>query len=102
MKTIRIRPLEKKAVGESKKKVRFEVSAEPGSQVYVAGTFNNWDPAKNPLKDNPDSGHYKAIISLPAGTHEYKFIVNGTWFSDPKCPDWIPDGCGSLNSVLHV
>lgn len=42
------------------------------------------------------------VISLPAGTHEYKFIVNGTWFSDPKCPDWIPDGCGSLNSVLHV
>ena len=84
------------------KKVPFEVSAKPGSQVFVAGTFNNWNPTSNPLKDNPDSGHYKAVLSLPKGTHEYKFIVNGVWAADPKCPDQAPDGCGSLNSVLHV
>ncbi len=93
---------EKKAANGGKKKVRFELAAEPGSQVYVAGTFNNWDAAKNPLKDNPDSGHFKAILSLPEGTHEYKFIVNGVWFSDPKCQDWVPDGCGAMNSVLKV
>ena len=93
---------EKKATGGNKKKVRFELSAEPGNLVYVAGTFNNWDPAANPLKDNPDSGHFKAVLSLPEGTYEYKFIVNGVWSSDPKCPDWVPDGCGSLNSVVKV
>jgi hypothetical protein len=33
------------------KKVLFELPAEPGSQVFVAGTFNNWNPTANPLKD---------------------------------------------------
>ena len=102
MKNSKNQTLEKKATGGHMRKVRFECSAEPGSQVYVAGTFNKWDPKANPLKDNPESGPYKALLSLPEGMHEYKFIVNGTWFSDPKCPDWVPDGCGSLNSVLHV
>jgi len=102
MKSIKRQTPENKATRESKKKVRFEVAAEPGSQVYVAGTFNDWSPTANPLKDNPDSGHFKTTLTLAGGTHEYKFIVNGLWMSDPKCPDWAPDGCGSLNSVLHV
>lgn len=82
--------------------VRFELSAGPGNQVFVAGTFNNWNPMANPMKDNPDSGHYKASVRIPAGTHEYKFVVNGIWTVDPKCEDWAPNGSGSLNSVLQV
>ena len=84
------------------KNVRFELSAEPGSLVFVAGTFNNWNPTANPLKDNPDSGHFKTAMRVPAGTHEYKFVVNGVWTADPKCADWVPNDSGSLNSVLHV
>ena len=87
---------------EAGKEVRFEVSAEPGSRVFVAGTFNNWSPTANPLKDNPDSGHYKAVVGLPKGRCEYKFVVNGIWTVDPKCADWVPNNYGSLNSVLNV
>ena len=85
-----------------RKKVRFKLSAEPKSQVFVAGTFNNWSPTANPLKDNLDRGYFKATLSLPRGTHEYKFVVNGVWRTDPKCREWILNGYGSLNSVLHV
>ena len=84
------------------KRVRFELSAKPGSRVFVAGTFNNWNPTANPLKDNPDSGHFKAALRVPAGAHEYKFVVNGVWTMDPKCVDWAPNGYGALNSVLYV
>ena len=84
------------------KRVQFALAAEPGSQVFVAGTFNNWSPTANPLKDNPGSGHCKATLVIPGGTHEYKFVVNGVWTIDPNCADWAPNGCGSLNSVLHV
>ena len=80
----------------------FQLSAEPGSQVFVAGTFNNWNPTANLLKDHRDRGHFKTAFSVPPGTHEYKFVVNGAWTADPKCPDWVPNDCGSLNSVLHV
>ena len=87
---------------ETARSVLFEIRAEPGSQVFVAGTFNSWDPTANPLKENPDSGHFKSTLRLPAGTHEYKFVVNGVWSADPKCHAWVPNGIGSLNSVLHV
>lgn len=84
------------------KRVRFELVAKPGSQVFVAGTFNDWNPTANPLKDNPDSGHFKAALRVPAGTHEYKFVVNGVWTMDPTCVDWAPNGYGALNSILYV
>ena len=84
------------------RRARFELSAEPGSQVFVAGTFNDWNPTANPLKDNPDSGHFKAALHVPTGTHEYKFVVNGVWTADPNCAAWALNGYGSLNSVLHA
>ena len=87
---------------KTRKRVRFEISVEPGQQVFVAGTFNNWNPTANPLKDNPGSGHCKVALLIPTGKHEYKFVVNGVWTLDPKCLDWVPNDHGSLNSVLHV
>jgi len=87
---------------EAGKNVRFELSAEPGSEVFVAGTFNKWNPTKNPLKDSQADGHYKAAMRVPIGTHEYKFVVDGVWAMDQKCTEWSPNGCGSLNSVLHA
>jgi 1,4-alpha-glucan branching enzyme len=84
------------------KRVRFELPAEPGSRVFVAGTFNDWSPTANPLKDNPGSGHCKATLSIPPGRHEYKFVVNGEWRVDPNCTAWAPNELGSLNSVILV
>ena len=84
------------------RRVRFKLSAEPGSQVFVAGTFNKWNPTKNPLNDKPDIGHFKAVLLVPTGTYEYKFVVNGIWTADPKCADGIQNAYGSQNSVFHV
>jgi len=89
----------KKSTG---KKVEFRLEAEAGSKVSVAGTFNNWDPDKNPMKGNPDSGHYKAVIVLAPGKHEYKFVVNGEWRVDPNCPELAVNDQGALNSVVCV
>ena len=91
-----------KLLSEGTKRVQFDLSVEPGKQVFVAGTFNNWNPTANPLKDNPGSGHCKATLRIPVGTHEYKFVVNGVWTVDPKCAERVPNAHGSLNSVLHV
>lgn len=82
------------------KKVTFELQAEAGSEVYVAGSFNNWDSRKNPL--TYENGAYTAVIQIPKGHYEYKFIVNGGWCADPRCPDWVPNGMGSFNSVIIV
>lgn len=82
--------------------VRFELSAAPGSDVFVAGTFNHWSPTANALTDNPDSGHFTTALRVPSGAHEYKFVVNGVWTVDPQCAERVENDCGSLNSVLRV
>jgi hypothetical protein len=84
------------------RKVRFDLSVEPGSQVFVAGTFNDWNPMVDQLKDNPGSGHCKATLRLPAGRHEYKFVVNGKWIADPNCSEFVMNEFGTLNSVMEV
>lgn len=92
----------KKAESKKGKTVNFELKTEPGCEVFVAGGFNNWDPKKHPLRDNPDSGHYKTSLVLQPGKHEYKFVVNGEWRLDPNCPDWVLNDQGSLNSLISV
>ena len=92
----------KKSVSKKAKKVRFQLTTEPGSQVFVAGTFNAWDATKHPLSATPDSVLHQATLEIPPGRHEYKFVVNGEWRMDPECTDWAPNGHGSLNNVLMI
>ena len=89
----------KKASG--KKVVTFEFKGEPAQEVYVAGTFNDWNPEQLKLKEN-GGGVYHATLKLPQGKHEYKFVVNGDWCADPKCSDFTPNTHGSINSVMTV
>lgn len=86
-----------------KKQVKFQLAADPGSEVYLTGSFNEWkekDKTKM-LKEGPD-GIYSARFFLQKGRHEYKFIVNDVWCVDPSCQEWTPNGLGSINSVLEV
>ena len=83
------------------RKVHFKVKARPDSRVYIAGTFNQWNPLAQRME--PDgSGWYVASLVLPAGRHEYKFLVNGVWLIDPECPHRIPNPFGSQNHVVEI
>lgn len=83
-------------------RVRFNLVTEPGSQVYVAGTFNGWSTCKHPLRTIQNDGVNFLTMFLPRGRHEYKFIVNGHWLVDPQCPETTPNAYGSLNSVIQI
>ena len=83
-----------------KKSVTFTIEANGAGTVYVAGTFNGWNPAKNPLRKK--DGVYATTLAVPRGKHEYKFIVDDTWMPDPNCEKWVPNDMGSLNSVVTV
>jgi len=87
---------------ETGKAVQFEVAADPDSKVYIAGTFNGWNPYTHPLKHRPEDGVFRATLLLPAGTHEYKYVVNGVWQRDARCPHCVPDAPGEPNSVLRI
>lgn len=91
----------KKSQGQEKQLVKFSFKADKGATICVAGTFNNWSPTEDKLFSYKD-GVYNTALFLPFGRHEYKFVVNGVWSADPACAEWVPDGHGSINSVLTV
>jgi len=86
----------------ARKRVNLELTGKPGSDVFVAGSFNDWDPTAKPLKRVDGDGQYRATLMLPKGRHEYKFVVDGVWSADPKNAEWVANGQGSPNSVLIV
>ncbi len=87
----------------AKKRVVLSVKAEPGSTVYVAGSFNEWDAAEKKLVDKRGDGVFTTTLTLPPGIYEYKFVINGIWTLDPDPDrDWTQNGLGTLNSVLRV
>ncbi len=64
--------------------VRFLLESLPGnhpsgSSIFLAGSFNRWNPADTLYQFHQDAGgQYFLQISLPEGNHEYK-ITRGSW-----------------------
>ena len=91
-----------KTATTTRKRVTFEVKAEPGSKVYVAGDFNKWEPKKK-LTSKNNNGVFRGTMLLDRQKqYEYKFVINGKWSVDPNCDEWVPNALGSLNSVLKT
>jgi len=81
--------------------VMFKFHAPPGMDVHVAGTFNDWNPTSIKL-GHSGKGTYTAVVLLPYGRYEYKFIVNGQWRNGPDSHEQVPNPYGTTNSVLIV
>ena len=87
--------------GTSSVTVRFVLFAPEAQQVSLAGTFNQWNPAATPLV-RTETGVWSATLTLPAGQHQYAFVVDGArWVADPGAPA-VDDGFGRRNSVLSL
>ncbi len=95
------KPAVKKTAVQTQR-ITFSVRAEVGSKVFLAGSFNNWDPTAKEMVDKKGDGVYAVTLTLAPGAHQYKFVVDGTWCADPECADWVQNDHGTLNSVKHV
>lgn len=84
------------------KKVPFRLAAAPESQVFLAGSFNDWNASQHAMRRNLKQGLFETTLILPPGRHEYKFVVNGEWLVDPACSESIANDKGSQNSVVIV
>jgi hypothetical protein len=82
--------------------VRFTLVAAGAHKVAVAGDFNGWDPEGTPLVDRDGQGSFVGSVRLPAGAHEYMFVVDGQWVTDPAATERRPDGYGRDNAVLRL
>jgi 1,4-alpha-glucan branching enzyme len=81
--------------------VQLQVSAPPDSEVFVAGSFNNWEPAAHKMRQN-GNGTFVTRLKLAPGRYEYKFLVNGQWQLDESAPEKVQNSYGSMNSVMDL
>lgn len=80
-------------------KTEFQFEAPQAISVAVAGTSNDWDAKKTRMKKGKD-GQWRAKVALPLGRHEYRFVVDGQWISDPNAGESVPNPHGGDNSVV--
>jgi 1,4-alpha-glucan branching enzyme len=85
----------------SKQKVIFSLTAPEAKTVLLAGNFTSWEQAPVALKKSKN-GLWKATVSLPPGTCEYRFLVDGQWWDDPNAAQRNWNRFGSQNAVLVV
>ena len=76
------------------------VCTHDGTEVYLAGDFNEWNPRSHRM--NRREGFFQRRLKLSPGAHEYKFIVDGEWRTDPAAAEQRPNNFGSMNSVIRV
>ncbi|CAH8433702.1 unnamed protein product [Schistosoma bovis] len=69
-----------------------------GKDIYISGTFNNWEKRIPMVKRN--SGVY-VIIDCKPGIHQYKYFIDGAWYHDPTKPT-VENEYGTKNNVVQV
>lgn len=84
----------------ARRAVTFEFEDAPGKEVFLAGSFNNWQMTTR-MKEK-EQGTYSCRLLLEPGEYQYKFVVNGEWRLDGQNGCFAPNGFGELNSVLKV
>jgi len=86
----------------AKKKVRFSFTAPGNAQdVRLAGDFTNWENKAIHMRGSK-SGEWSAMVSVDEGEHQYKFWVDGNWYTDPKADRQVYNSYGTENSVKNI
>ncbi|MBX7049950.1 MAG: glycogen-binding domain-containing protein, partial [Chitinophagales bacterium] len=77
----------------------FKLADYPtATNVYLSGSFINW--AEPGFKMTKVDGVWKIPVYLPPGKCTYKFIVDGSWITDPANPQTEQNEYGTGNSVI--
>jgi 1,4-alpha-glucan branching enzyme len=82
-------------------KTGFGLLAPQARSVFLAGSFNQWNPSSHPLKKDRQ-GIWKISLPLNPGRYEYRFFVDGEWQNDPDCSSFIENPFGTVNCVKIV
>lgn len=82
--------------------VPFRIYAPNASSVVVAGDWNGWSETATPLVRDASTGVWTARPRIPPGRHEYRFVVDGVWVTDPGNTAMTDAPYGERNSVIEV
>jgi len=82
--------------------VLFVQPDSQGSQLAIAGDFNQWKPEQTPLTHNGKLGIWEACVTVPPGRYHYRLVVDGKWQNDPYNKRTETNPFGELNNVIEV
>lgn len=68
--------------------VFFTLEAPGARNVFLVGSFNNWNPTVEPMPRTGDV--FEISLYLTEGSYRYKFVVDGRWTVDPDNPGSDP------------
>jgi Glycogen recognition site of AMP-activated protein kinase len=82
----------------------FNFKPDRKGKVFLAGNFNDWNPAneKYVLTDEDGDGMFSITVKLMPGSYQYKYVIEGQWIKDPSSPSDAPDGFGGRNGKFDV
>ncbi len=92
---------------KSRKVTSFLYHAEDAKAVFLAGSFNDWNPEATPMSRS-SSGQWTADLELTPGVYEYRYVVDGQRSNEPgcanhdSCPNCVPNPFGSKNQRVQV
>ncbi len=89
------------AAAPSKAGKLFALELPEAQAVFLSGEFNGWSPQTIPMK-RAGNGPWEAVVPLPPGRYEYKFVADGQWITDPRALEQAVNQHGSFNSVVVV
>ena len=93
--------LEEHAANHELRSVAFEYFNPNAKEVFLAGSFNDWQPRATPLTAQR-GGKWSTTLLLSPGQHEYRFVVDGQWQDDPMATRFIANPYGTLNAACEV
>lgn len=89
-------------VCQTKEGIMFRAHYPHADQVYLAGDFNGWNPASNPMARHEHDNVWQAVLPLNPGCYRYRLVVDSRWQRDPFNEQVESNPFGELNSVVEV
>ncbi len=96
-----VRLLPERFPNPGKKRICIGLYAPDAQAVFVAGSFNDWQPSAMPLQKQ-SGGRWVVELMIEPGRHEYRFVVDGQWTDDPLSSAYVSNPFGGLNCVLQL
>jgi len=82
-------------------RVRFGYFNPEAREVFLVGSFNNWEPRTTPMRRDA-FGDWSVELELPPGEYRYRLVVDGEWRDDPSAPQTAQNPFGGYDAVLAV
>jgi 1,4-alpha-glucan branching enzyme len=90
--------------GSDKVKVNFVLPKDSvNGKVSVVGDFNGWDPFAHPLRPR-SNGTRSVTVTLPVSQRfAFRYLdERGQWLDDDAANEYVDNGIGGVNSVVHT